>query len=79
MTSININNFVEKASIDFLLIDGEGYEIRVKKMDSKQVFSVHCGHTQFMEIMTKYNLKPVWTTWVNDEDPKKRGKYVPVK
>lgn len=79
MTQININNFVAKSSEDFLLVDGEGYEITFKKLADKQVFKVHGGHTQIMEIINKYGLKPIWTMWVNDEDPKKRGKYVIVK
>lgn len=79
MTQVNVNNFTPRTADDFLLVDGEGYEISVKKLENKQVFKVHAGHTQMMEIITKYNLKPKWTMWVNDEDPKKRGKYVEVK
>ena len=79
MTQININNFVVKSADDFLLVDGEGYEVTVKKMADKQVFKVHAGHTQMMEIINKYGLKPKWTTWVNDPNPEKRGKYVEVK
>ena len=79
MTQININNFVVKSADDFLLVDGEGYEVTVKKLTDKQVFKVHAGHTQMMEIINKYGLKPKWTTWVNSEDPKKRGQYVEVK
>lgn len=84
MTQVNINNFVTKGSEDHLLFDQEGYEITVKKLDTKNVAKFHCGHNQIMEIINKYGLKPAWTIWVNqfDQDGKvlaNKGKYVLVK
>ena len=84
MTSININNFCQKSDADYLLVENEGYEVTVKKLDNKQVFKVHCGHNQMMEIINKYNLKPKWTTWVNVLDDQGKiiqgkGKYQEVK
>ena len=84
MTQVNVNNFTSRQAEDFLLVDGEGYEVTVKKLENKQVFKVHAGHTQMMEIINKYNLKPKWTSWVNQTDTEgkvipNKGKYVEVK
>ena len=84
MTQVNVNNFTSRQAEDFLLVDGEGYEISIKKLDNKNVAKFHCGNTQFMEVVTRYNLKPKWQIWENklDDDGKvipNKGKYVEVK
>ena len=80
MTQVNINNFVPRQAEDFLLFDGEGYEVTFKKLDNKQVTKFHAGHNQFMEIVAKYGLKPKWQKWENaPEGSAKRGQYVEVK
>ena len=84
MTSVNVNNFTSRTSEDYLLIDGEGYEIKVKQLDNKNVAAFHCGHTQLMEIFTKYGLKPKWQIWemATDKEGKiipNKGKYVNIK
>ncbi|HEY4681169.1 MAG TPA: hypothetical protein VIH04_07895 [Nitrosarchaeum sp.] len=77
MTSVNVNNFVSRTDPEFLLLDGEGYEVKFKQLDNKNVASFHLGHTQFMEIVTKYGLKPKWQIWENATD--KEGNVIPNK
>ena len=80
----HVNEFTSRQAEDFLLLDDEGYEIKIKQLQNKNVAAFHCGHTQLMEIFNKYNLKPKWKIWemATDKEGKvipNKGKYVNIK
>lgn len=84
MTGVNVNNFVPRSDPEYILAESEGYEITIKKLENKNVAKFHCGHTQFMKIVSDFGLVPKWTRWESRIDPQTgkaiagQGKYVAI-
>ena len=87
MTQVLKNNFVDKASDNFL-IDPDTevyYEWKIVRVDQSSKYKRtmtqwHSSNTEFTEVCKKYGLKPHWKHWEVQLDmqgkPTGKGKYV---